>query len=65
MTRVELETFLKSMGVPDSNAATMADQLEKRAKQLSEKRNQSYEEAFNHLVGLLRQGWAAKDKKLE
>ncbi len=60
MTRAELETFLGTLGVPAQNAGTMAQQLEKRAHQLSEKRSQSYEESLAHLVFLLKQGWAAK-----
>ena len=63
MTRAELETFLGTLGVPPQNAGTMAQQLEKRARQLSEKRSQPYEESLNHLVFLLKQGWAAKQGK--
>jgi hypothetical protein len=60
----ELITFLESIGVPSENARPMAEQLEKRAKQLSEKRNQSYDESLAHLINLLKQGWAAKQKGL-
>ena len=60
MTRTELEEFLKSLNVPSENLSIMASQLEKRAHQLSERRNQSYEEALAHLIALLKQGWAAK-----
>jgi hypothetical protein len=62
MTRTELESFLGTLGIPAENAGPMAEQLEKRARQLAEKRNQSYEEALAHLVNLLKQGWAAKER---
>jgi hypothetical protein len=42
--------------------STMAEQLEKRAAQLAEKRQQPYEETLAHLINLLKQGWAAKQK---
>jgi acyl-CoA-binding protein len=42
----------------------MAGQLDKRARQLSEERKQPYDEALLHLLGLMKQGWAAKDKGL-
>jgi hypothetical protein len=62
MNREELIHFLGTIGVPSDNCTTMAEQLEKRATQLSEKRNQSYDEALTHLINLLKQGWAAKQK---
>jgi hypothetical protein len=39
-------------------------QLDKRAKQLMELKGRSYEEAIGHLLALMRQGWAAKEKGL-
>jgi len=42
----------------------MAAQLDKRARQLAEQKNRSYEEALAHVLGLMRQGWAAKAKGL-
>jgi hypothetical protein len=42
----------------------MASQLDRRATQLSETTGRSKVEALQHLVGLLRQGWAAKAKGL-
>ena len=62
MKREELISFLQTIGVPSENAGPMAEQLEKRATQLSEKRNQSYDESLAHLINLLKQGWAAKQK---
>ena len=40
----------------------MATQLDKRARQLAEQKARSYEEALAHLLKLMRQGWAAKEK---
>lgn len=40
----------------------MAGQLEKRSRQLAELRGRSEEEALLHLIGLMRQGWAARQK---
>lgn len=40
----------------------MAAQLEKRARQLAETKGRSYEEALAHLLGMMKQGWAAKEK---
>jgi hypothetical protein len=40
----------------------MAAQLDKRARQLAAEKGRSYEEAMTHLLGLMRQGWAATDK---
>jgi hypothetical protein len=58
----QLAAALVAMGCPESKAAEMASQLDKRAKQLSEQKQRSYEEALAHLLGLMRQGWAAKDR---
>jgi len=56
--------LLVSMGCPQEKSAEMAAQLEKRAGQLSEKTGRTYEEAMAHLLSLMRQGWAAKEKGL-
>jgi len=40
----------------------MAAQLDKRAHQLAAEKGSSYDEALKHLVGLMRQGWSAKEK---
>jgi hypothetical protein len=58
----ELAAVLAAMGCPSDKTAEMAAQLDKRAKQLAEQKNRSYEEALTHLLGLMRQGWAAKEK---
>jgi len=48
------------LGCPAVKAEEMALQLHKRAHQLANEKNQSYEEALQHLLGLMRQGWAAQ-----
>jgi hypothetical protein len=40
----------------------MAAQLDKRAHQLAAEKGGTYEEALTHLLKLMRQGWAAKEK---
>ena len=40
----------------------MARQLDKRARQLAKHKERGYDEALTHLLGLMRQGWAAKEK---
>ena len=60
----ELATVLVGMGCPPTKSAEMAAQLDKRARQLAEQKGRSYEEALAHLLGLMRQGWAAKDSSL-
>ena len=61
MTLEELAAVLASLGCPLEKSAEMAAQLDKRARQLSEQKRRSYEDALTHLLGLMRQGWAAKD----
>jgi hypothetical protein len=64
MDTSELATVLIALGCPQEKAAEMAAQLDKRARQLAEQKNRSYEEALEHLVKLMSQGWAAKEKGL-
>jgi hypothetical protein len=42
----------------------MAGQLNKRARQLVEEQGRSYDEALTHLINLMKQGWAAKERGL-
>jgi hypothetical protein len=58
----DLACALIAMGCPEAKAAEMAGQLDKRARQLAEQKRRSYEEALTHLLGLMSQGWAAKEK---
>jgi len=64
MELAELASVLVSLGCPQEKSAEMAAQLDKRARQLAEDKSRSYDEALAHVLGLMRQGWAAKDKGL-
>jgi hypothetical protein len=58
----QLAQILVALGCPPEKSADMAAQLDKRAKQLAAEKNQSYEAALKHLLALMQQGWAAKEK---
>ncbi len=58
----ELAAALTALGCPQEKAAAMAAQLDKRATQLAQQKGRTYEQAMAHLLGLMRQGWAAKEK---
>ena len=58
----ELAAALSALGCPQEKSAAMAAQLDKRARQLAAQKSCSYEEALRHLLELMRQGWAAKEK---
>ena len=60
----QLAAALEMMGCPKEKTGEMAEQLDKRAKQLAEQKNRTYEEALMHLLGLMRQGWSAKERGL-
>jgi hypothetical protein len=62
MTLEELAAVLASLGCPLEKSAEMAAQLDKRARQLAEQKGRTYEEALTHLLELMRQGWAAKER---
>jgi hypothetical protein len=62
MENAELAKVLVALGCPAEKSAEMAAQLDKRARQLAEARGCSGEEALRHLLTLMRQGWAAKEK---
>ena len=57
----QLATALVALGCPADKSREMAAQLDKRARQLVQQKGQSYEEAMTHLLGLMRQGWAAQN----
>lgn len=61
----ELAKALVALGCPVEKSAEMAAQLDKRAKQLMELKGRSYDEALRHLLAMMRQGWAAKEKGLD
>jgi hypothetical protein len=58
----ELAKVLVALGCPAEKSADMAAQLDKRAKQLAEQKNRTYEEALQHLLTLMKQGWVAQKK---
>jgi hypothetical protein len=58
----QLAQALEGLGCPRENSKLMASQLDKRARQLAESNGKSYDEAMTHLLTLMRQGWAAKDR---
>jgi len=64
MTLDELAGVLAVMGCPPGKSAEMAAQLDKRARQLAEQKGRGYEEALEHLLELMRQGWAANQRGL-
>jgi hypothetical protein len=64
MDLTQLAALLTGIGCPADKVMEMAEQLDKRAKQLAEAKGRSYEEALTHLLTLMRQGWAAKEKGL-
>ena len=59
----ELATALSALGCPQPKVNEMAAQLDKRARQLAGQKERSYEDALTHLLGLMRQGWAAQEKE--
>jgi hypothetical protein len=62
MNPEEIAPVLAAMGCPKDKALEMAVQLDKRARQLSEQKSKTYEEALAHLLSLMKQGWAAKER---
>jgi hypothetical protein len=57
-----LSEVLVALGCPAERKEVMAAQLDKRARQLAAAKNRSYEDALAHLLNLMKQGWAAKDR---
>ena len=67
MPGTPLETLtqaLIALGRPAEKAPEMAAQLDKRARQLAEQKSRTYEDALTHLLALMKQGWAAKERGL-
>jgi hypothetical protein len=62
MNPTELAQLLVALGCPVAKSLEMAAQLDKRASQLAAEKGRSYDEALTHLLGLMKQGWAAKEK---
>ena len=57
----ELALLLTRLGCPPDKSPEMAAQLDRRARQLAEREGRRHEEALAHLLGLMKQGWAAKE----
>jgi hypothetical protein len=64
METSELAKVLITLGCPAEKSVEMAAQLDKRARQLAAQKGRSYEEALQHLLGLMKQGWSAQGKGL-
>jgi hypothetical protein len=62
MNPSELACVLMALGCPDQKSEEMAGQLQKRARQLAREKGRSEDEALAHLLGLMRQGWAARER---
>ena len=62
MELAQLAQILVALGCPAEKSAEMAAQLDKRARQLGAQKGRSYEEALQHLLDLMKQGWAAQGK---
>jgi hypothetical protein len=62
MDQRELASVLVALGCPQAKSKEMAAQLDKRACQLAEEKHRKYDDALAHLLGLMHQGWAAKEK---
>ena len=62
MEAVLLAPVLVALGCPPERSLEMASQLDKRARQLAEQKGKSYEESLEHLLLMMKQGWAAQQK---
>jgi hypothetical protein len=54
----QLAAALEALGCPPTKAADMAAHLDRRARQLAQRKGRSYDEALTHLLRLMSQGWA-------
>jgi hypothetical protein len=60
----QLAEVLRGLGCPPEKCPEMAAQLDKRARQLAEQNQRSHADALAHLLRLMSQGWAAREKGL-
>ncbi len=60
----ELAKLLETLGCPAASSELFARQLDKRARQLADTKGRSYDEALEHLLRLMSQGWAARERGL-
>jgi predicted ArsR family transcriptional regulator len=63
MNLPELAALLVTLGCPEGKTPLLAEQLDKRARQLAEQKGCTHEEALAHLLKLMNQGWAAQERK--
>ena len=63
-TTQEIAALLVALGCPPDKSGEMAGQLEKRSRQLAALKSTTAEQALAHLIDLMKQGWAAKEKGL-
>ncbi len=59
----QLASALAQMGCPAEKSREMAAQLIRRAAQLAKTTGRTETEALQHLLELMGQGWAAKNKE--
>lgn len=64
MDVAQLAQALEALGCPAAKCGEMAAQLDKRAKQLAESKSSTYETEMVHLLSLMKQGWAAREREL-
>ena len=64
MDLTKIAAALVELGCPEEKSVEMAAQLDKRARQLTERTGKTREQAIAHLLGLMTQVWAAKEKGL-
>jgi hypothetical protein len=57
-----LAQALIALGCPAEKSGEMAAQIDKRARQLAAQKDQTYDAAMAHLLSLMREGWAAKER---
>jgi hypothetical protein len=62
METSDLANLLVTIGCPAEKSEEMASQLIKRAHQLAERKNKTFEQALAHLLDMMRQGWSAKER---
>jgi len=61
----QLAALLVGVGCPPEKSPEMAAQLDKRARQLAERKNRSYEDALAHLLELMRQAGRRRRRDCE
>src|SRR5204862_5364391 len=64
MTAEEIAPLLEALGCPAAKCLEMAKQLDRGARQLPGQKDKTYDEALAHLLSLMKQGWAAKERGL-